>query len=409
MLADGWNSSQAVCTNSFATKLASIHNERDNEMVRHQCEIIKNLGNIGYSFYPPLRCWFGLSGTSAANLSTFSYSDGTDNDFQDKNVTMNTGGYMMMHDTTSNWFEASDTYIFASVCNLYPQYSNNYSFAPTIDSAVSTTYPTSQPTLIPTAVSTADPTEQPTVNPTAFPTVQPTKQPTGHPTAFPIINPAKQPTINPTAFPTTQPTKLPTINPTAFPTINPAKQPTMNPTDIPTTNPTKQPTNIPYIPTIDPTKNPSFQPTKNISNSTLIPTFLPTFYPTIIPTASVSIRKNENYSMFVNIAIVISVVLSLILFICCLIFAYFYRKNKKLKSDLDIERVNSHMIAMQNILQIEKIQNLSANEVNHRNQTKGNVNKMSGDRMDANEKMEGEEYKIYSDEGNEIVQETVYI
>ena len=126
------------------------------------------------------------------------------------------------------------------------------SWAPNLNSKLSTMSPTSNPTR---------PTSNPTPNPTN-PTLNPT-----HPTSNPTPNPTNttlNPTLNPSSNPTLSPTSTPTSTPTT-PSLNPTLSPSLSPTLSPTSNPTLHPT----APTLNPTLSPASETLKRLIENLL--------------------------------------------------------------------------------------------------------------------------------------------
>eukprot|EP01083_Nonionella_stella_P091481 255779_1 len=145
----------------------------------------------------------------------------------------------------------------------------------------------------------------------------PTQSPTSAPTPAPTPNPTNKPTSNPTAKPTDKPTSNPTNNPTDKPTKNPTNNPTVTPTHGPTTHPsTPGPTLVIYadVPTNRPTYN-----ERIVTNSEI--------------TETESDHQQASDSTTGGIAIDLEIILitsGVLLVICCIcvIFCFWYRKEK---------------------------------------------------------------------------------
>eukprot|EP01084_Bolivina_argentea_P066287 120826_1 len=228
---------------------------------------------------------------------------------------------------------------------------SNYVLEPEVYYCVAYTPSPTAATLPPTKKPT---TRTPTRSPAPAPTNNPTPAPTMNPTPAPTMNPTPAPTFNPTKGPTFEPSFKPTFEPTFLPTQEPTFEPTYIPTKIPTDVPLKSPSNIPtmtptYKPTASPTKLPTKSPTEEggVGENTAT---------SMVNTSSGDELKNSG-SNFIddNLYLLITVLGSLILFMC--VIALIYCKKKRNKNRVNINNLKSHKHGME----LTKVTSISTN------------------------------------------------
>merc|ERR1712048_1307136 len=140
----------------------------------------------------------------------------------------------------------------------------------------------------------------------------------------------------------TSPTEGPTSDPTVEPTIA-----TNDPTFSPTLAPTDSPSMKTYFPTAAPSASPTQIPSSETMNPSMMPTKEPSVDPTVDPTVNPTLNNNvgfgedtggNNETLYLILAIVFG-----LLFFCmlCLIFGYFWKKNKTQKEEVDFN--NAHI------------------------------------------------------------------
>ena len=176
---------------------------------------------------------------------------------------------------------------------------------------------------------------QPTTSPTGVPSISPTDDisstiPSSDPTIRPSYLPSSIPSYDPSDYPTFDPTILKSISPTSGPSINPSSAPSIRstystaPSILPSAVPsfvestiptTKQSDNPIVVPTVDPTSDPSAVPstyppisvTQTVSPSVLqshSPIFKPsasvTSIPSVIPTSMYPTTQSTSPSAYLS-------------------------------------------------------------------------------------------------------------
>ena len=151
---------------------------------------------------------------------------------------------------------------------------------------------TSSPTKQPSKIPSKSPTSK---APTPVPTYNPSNIPSNIPTLRPTNDPSKSPTIQPTLYPTDNPTRSPTVSPSESPTHLPSKEPTLIPTPVPSSHPTKEPSSNPSMtPSSDPTREPTQQSSLLTSMTpSSDPSAEPTQYPSDNPSISVTAAPSK--------------------------------------------------------------------------------------------------------------------